>query len=152
MSDRDTSALQMLGHAVRIGRQRAALSQRSLAAISEVSQSGISRLERGRVWGMGAIYLARIIWTLRDALPLGGCPHGHQCEYDIGWQQAIANAMSDDQEGARYRAIMGLTVYDLVRQAEASEAVGLEPTPVDDEDEDAWQDEPIAGPRPEAIW
>jgi hypothetical protein len=150
MSDRDSSALQMLGHAVRIGRQRAALSQRSLATISDVSQSGISRLERGRVWGMGAIYLARIVWALRDALPLGGCPHGHQCDYDIGWRQAIANAMSDDQESARHRAIMGLTVYDLLRQTEAPEAVGREPEPADDED--AWQEESSTGRRPEVIW
>ncbi len=61
-------ALEMVGQAVRLARQRASMSQRVLAARSGVSQTTISRLERGVVPGMGLEQFARIAMVLANDL------------------------------------------------------------------------------------
>jgi len=61
-------ALEMVGQAVRLARQRASMSQRVLAARAGVSQTTISRLERGVVPGMGLEQFARIAMVLADDL------------------------------------------------------------------------------------
>lgn len=93
MTRADRQALQVLGAAVRIGRKRMSLSQDALAANAEVSQTAVSRLERGMVWGMAVVRFARVAWVLGPRMPLGGCPHGHRCAYDTEWQYARQRAL-----------------------------------------------------------
>ncbi len=88
MTRADRQALQMLGAAVRIGRERMGLSQDALAGNAELSQAAVSRLERGMVWGMAVVRFARVAWVLGERMPLGGCPHAHRCAYDTEWQYA----------------------------------------------------------------
>jgi DNA-binding XRE family transcriptional regulator len=93
MTRADRQALEMLGAAVRIGRKRMGLSQDALAASAEVSQTAVSRLERGMVWGMAVVRFARVASVLGPRMPLGGCPHTHRCAYDTEWQYARQRAL-----------------------------------------------------------
>ena len=53
--------LDLLGRALYEGRRRVGLSQRGLAARCGVDQSTISRLENGKLSGIGLYRLARVI-------------------------------------------------------------------------------------------
>lgn len=88
MTRADRQALQMLGAAVRIGRERMGLSQDALAGNADLSQTAVSRLERGMVRGMAVVRFARVAWVLGQRMPLGGCPHDHRCAYDTEWRFA----------------------------------------------------------------
>ena len=90
MSDHDRRALVMLGAAVRIARHRMGLTQRQLAERTGVSQTAISRMERGKVWGMAIVMFARVAWALEERTPLGGCPHFHLCDFGARWRQLMA--------------------------------------------------------------
>jgi DNA-binding XRE family transcriptional regulator len=90
MSDQDRRALLMLGAAVRIARHRMGLSQRQLASRTGVSQTAISRMECGKVWGMAIVMFARVAWALEERTPLGGCPHHHLCSLGGRWRQLMA--------------------------------------------------------------
>ena len=57
------------------------MSQRGLAARAGVSQSAISRLERGVAIGMTAIRLVSVCMALGPNYPFGCCPHEHACAY-----------------------------------------------------------------------
>ncbi|MCY7417331.1 MAG: helix-turn-helix domain-containing protein [Chloroflexi bacterium] len=61
-------ALEMVGQAVRLARQRASMSQRGLAARAGVGQTTVSRLERGVVPGMGLEMFARVAMVLASDL------------------------------------------------------------------------------------
>jgi DNA-binding XRE family transcriptional regulator len=90
MSDHDRRALVMLGAAVRIARHRMGLTQRQLAERTGVSQTAISRMECGKVWGMAIVMFARVAWALEERWPLGGCPHFHLCDHGARWRQLMA--------------------------------------------------------------
>lgn len=113
----DQRALAIVGQAVRIARHRSALSQRGLAARSGVSQSAISRMERGSVRGMGLVYLARVVEALGDSISLVGCPHGHDCEYARVWASARRQVAFDLAEAAG-SSLEGPTLFELLRRAE----------------------------------
>jgi transcriptional regulator with XRE-family HTH domain len=116
----DRHAIAIVGRAVRIGRERAALSQRALAVRSEVSQTAISRLERGKVRGMGLVYFARVVRAQGDTMPLVGCPHGHDCDYARLWKFALQQVAVDVREDAPALSDEGVTLYELTRRAERS--------------------------------
>ena len=65
------------------GRRRAGLSQRRLAELASVSQSAVSRLERGLTPGMSVERLIRIAAAIGLGFPFGFCPHDHLCPYPI---------------------------------------------------------------------
>lgn len=67
------------GRNVRRSRQIAGLSQQRLADLSGVSQSVISRLERGRAPMLGLQRLLMIQEVLGNAMAFGECPHDHSC-------------------------------------------------------------------------
>ncbi len=71
----------LIGARFRHGRQQAGLTQRRVAAKSGVSQSLVSRFERGLTIGMGAMRLVRIGMALGPGFPFGCCPHPHKCAY-----------------------------------------------------------------------
>ena len=121
VSEVDRQALAVIGQAVRIARERAALSQRRLAARAHVSQSAISRMERGAVRGIGLVYFARVVDALGDAMPLVGCPHGHACDHDRQWRYA-RNQVSPDREPRR--GVEGATLYELIREIEREVQAG----------------------------
>jgi transcriptional regulator with XRE-family HTH domain len=67
------------GRNLRRARQIAGLSQQRLADLSGVSQSVISRLERGKAPMHALERLLMIQEVLGSAFPLGECPHDHAC-------------------------------------------------------------------------
>jgi DNA-binding XRE family transcriptional regulator len=71
----------LFGARIRRGRLNAGMSQRQLAAKAGVSQSGISRLERGLGIGMTAMRLVAIGMALGPDFPFGCCSHEHRCAW-----------------------------------------------------------------------
>lgn len=108
MSVTDRRALVILGAGIRIGRRRMGLTQRELAERSGVSQTAISRLERGMVWGMAVVRLARVAWALEERTPFGGCPHPHQCDYGARWEQVMADHVGSVDSLRRQEALRAL--------------------------------------------
>src|SRR5205814_8445804 len=70
-----------VGARFRNGRLQLGISQRRLAEFSMVSQSVISRFERGLVTGITAERLLRMANALGRSFPFGFCPHGHECRW-----------------------------------------------------------------------
>ena len=68
-----------LGRMMRRARRLAGLSQDRVEAISGVSQSAISRFERGLAPGMTIERLLRIASAVGVSFPFGFCPHPHRC-------------------------------------------------------------------------
>jgi transcriptional regulator with XRE-family HTH domain len=91
-----------VGMRFRHGRRQAGISQRRLADRSGVSQSEISRLERGMTPGMSAYRVFAIALALGDQFPFGVCPHPHRCAYrnpspnDRGTRRGIIDLTRDD--------------------------------------------------------
>ena len=75
----------LFGRYVRRARYFARLSQDDLAWEAQVSQSMVSRLERGDAPAMGIDRLIRVGAGLGNNLPLGFCPHTHLCP----WQPIV---------------------------------------------------------------
>ena len=73
----------IVGARFRNCRIKAGLSQRRLAELAGVSQSTISRLERGLVLGMRFEAAMRIAAAIGPSFPFGNCPH-HQV-HNCGW-------------------------------------------------------------------
>ena len=75
----------LFGSRLRHGRGQAGISQRQLAERAQVSQSTISRLERGLAIGLTFIRLVAICRALDPAFPFGCCPHAapHPCRWPI---------------------------------------------------------------------
>ena len=71
----------LVGRRFRNGRLQAGISQRRLAARAGVSQSLISRLERGLATGTSAERLIRIATAIGPSFPFGHCPHDHRCAH-----------------------------------------------------------------------
>lgn len=72
-----------VGIRFRRGRQQAGLTQRRVADRSGISQSEISRLERGKTPGMSAYRVFAIALALGPRFPFGTCPHEHRCAYTL---------------------------------------------------------------------
>ena len=70
-----------VGERFRLGRRQAGPSQRRVADRSGISQSEISRLERGKTPGMSAYRVFAIALALGNRFPFGTCPHQHRCVY-----------------------------------------------------------------------
>ena len=79
--DTPTPEMVLIGARFRHGRRQAGISQRKLAQKSGVSQSLISRFERGRTPGMSTILVIRIGMALGPGFPFGCCPHQHKCAW-----------------------------------------------------------------------
>jgi DNA-binding XRE family transcriptional regulator len=73
--------MELIGSRFRRGRQQAGLSQRRVAERAGVSQSEISRIERGRAGGVSTRRFIAVAIALGPNFPLGCCPHNHGCAY-----------------------------------------------------------------------
>lgn len=72
----------VMGARFRNGRLMSGQSQREVAARSGVSQTGVSRLERGLATGMSAERIIRIAAAIGPGFPFGFCPHHRRgCAY-----------------------------------------------------------------------
>jgi len=78
-----------VGKRFRRGRLQAGLSQRTVAFRAGVSQSEVSRMERGMRPGMAVFRLAAIALALGPRFPFGTCPHDHRCAYSTGPEQPL---------------------------------------------------------------
>ena len=72
---------ELVGARFRRGRERARLTQRHLADRAGVSQSVISRFERGLLSHMSAERIVRLAMALGPTFPFGACPHDHACDW-----------------------------------------------------------------------
>ena len=101
-----------VGQRFRFGRQQAGLSQRSVADRSGISQSEISRLERGKTPGMSAYRVFAIALSLGDGFPFGTCPHPHRCAYRLQTQldpiDRVPMRLADSEPDPTDRAPMQL--------------------------------------------
>ncbi len=71
-----------IGRYFSLARRRAGISQQRLGTMAGVSQSMISRFERGLAPAMGVRHLVALSKVLGQLFPFGVCPHEHVC----GWQ------------------------------------------------------------------
>ena len=76
-----TAAMSEMGARIRIGRLNAGLSQRAVAERAGVSQSEVSRLERGQGGNISTYRFVNICFAIGPAFPVGNCPHNHACTY-----------------------------------------------------------------------
>src|SRR5262245_9957273 len=72
-----------LGRSFRRCRLLAGLSQDQVEAESGISQSVISRFERGLAPGMTTERLIRIASVVGNWFPFGFCPHSHRCAWPV---------------------------------------------------------------------
>ncbi|MEX1344069.1 MAG: helix-turn-helix transcriptional regulator [Candidatus Limnocylindrales bacterium] len=80
--EHDQGLLRRFGIEFRRCRLYAGLSQVELARQSGVSQSTISRIERGKASSAALLKLVRISDAMRSGFPLGYCPHPHFCPWN----------------------------------------------------------------------
>ena len=73
--------LVLFGARMRLGRTQLGVSQRRLADLAGVSQSLISRLERGVATGIGLVHLVAVGMALGSDFPFGFCPHDDGCKW-----------------------------------------------------------------------
>ena len=78
----DWRLLRRFGVEFRRCRISSGLSQVALAERSGVSQSTISRIERGKASSAALIKLVKISWVLDTWFPFGFCPHPHYCSWN----------------------------------------------------------------------
>ena len=76
-----TPAMQEMGARIRSGRLAAGLSQRAIAELAGVSQSEVSRLERGQGGNISTYRFVAICFAIGSAFPFGNCPHNHNCPH-----------------------------------------------------------------------
>ena len=79
--ENETPGSVLIGARFRRGRHLAGLSQRQIAERSGVSQTLISRFERGRCPGLAAWRLMAIAMAIGPEFPMGCCPHSHGCRW-----------------------------------------------------------------------
>src|SRR5687767_3589188 len=72
---------EMIGARFRNGREMVGYSQRAVAAAAGISQSVVSRFERGLVRRMSAERIVRLALALGPRFPFGSCPHDHGCAW-----------------------------------------------------------------------
>lgn len=83
------------GAAIRAARRAASLSQEQLASRSGLPQSSISRLEHGQTPYVSLTRIGRLSLGLDGRIPIGPCPHGHDCPW--------SGPMVDPDAVRRYR-------------------------------------------------
>ncbi len=76
-----TPAMQEMGARIRAGRHAAGISQRAVADRAGVSQSEVSRLERGRGGNISTYRFVAICFAIGQSFPFGNCPHNHNCPH-----------------------------------------------------------------------
>jgi len=69
------------GRSLKRARLMAGMSQQQLAARALISQSVISRFERGLAPGMSTARLTILAEAVGWRFPLGFCPHDHDCQW-----------------------------------------------------------------------
>src|SRR4051795_8031507 len=79
--DPKTVGVSLLGRYIRRSRVLAGMTQRQLAAAAGVSQSMISRVERGLEPAVPTARLIRLVQPLARFFPFGMCPHDHNCTW-----------------------------------------------------------------------
>lgn len=72
---------ELVGARFRHGRLLAGVSQRRIAEVAGISQSVVSRFERGLVSHTSAERIVRLAMALGPAFPFGCCPHTHACDW-----------------------------------------------------------------------
>ncbi len=70
------------GERVRRARTHVGFTQQRVADRAGVSQSAVSRLERGLATGMSLERLLRILDAIGPTFPMGTCPHDHTCAWN----------------------------------------------------------------------
>ena len=85
-------AMVLLGARFRNGRIMVGASQREVADNAGVSQTAVSRLERGLATGMSAERLIRIADAIGPSFPFGCCPHHRNCAWPSDPRQKSARA------------------------------------------------------------
>lgn len=80
--ERDRALLRRFGVELRRCRLYAGLSQVTLAQLSGVSQSTISRIERGKASSAALIKLVRLSDAMPGGFPFAYCPHPHLCPWN----------------------------------------------------------------------
>ncbi len=93
------------GRHLRRARHITGLSQVRLAEAAHVSQTMISRVERGLAPGMGVAALIRVGRVLGRAMPLGLCPHQHDCP----WQALVHPVFDKSREERWIELVLGLS-------------------------------------------
>ena len=73
--------MELVGARFRHGRQLAGMSQRRVADEARISQSVVSRFERGLVSHTSAERIVRLAEALGPGFPFGFCPHNHGCAW-----------------------------------------------------------------------
>jgi hypothetical protein len=73
--------MELVGARFRHGRHQAGLSQRRVADEARISQSVVSRFERGLVSHTSAERTVRLAEALGPGFPFGFCPHNHRCAW-----------------------------------------------------------------------
>jgi len=81
LSEAATSSLVLIGRYLRRSRRYAQLTQVQLARAAGVSQSTVSRVERGTGARIRLAAFVAICAALGRAFPLGACPHDHPCAW-----------------------------------------------------------------------
>jgi len=72
---------ELIGARFRNGRRQAGLTQRQVAERAGISQSIVSRFERGLVRRSSAEKIVRLGLALGTRFPFGCCPHDHKCPW-----------------------------------------------------------------------
>ena len=95
--ENETPGSVLVGARFRHGRHQAGLSQRRVAELSGVSQSLISRFERGRAPGLSSKRIIAIAMAIGPRFPFGCCPHDHACAwpYNPSAQNARRRLLDD---------------------------------------------------------
>lgn len=73
--------MELVGARFRHGRYQAGMSQRRVADAARISQSVVSRFERGLVSHTSAERIVRLAEALGPGFPFGFCPHDHGCAW-----------------------------------------------------------------------
>lgn len=121
--ERDRQLLRRFGTEFRRCRIYAGLSQVVLAERSGVSQSTISRLERGLASSAAMFKLVRISDSMGDGFPFAFCPHPHYC----AWNRL-------DEDGVHSRSRAPIVSEDYIRTLRTGERPGHHPEPGDEDD------------------
>jgi transcriptional regulator with XRE-family HTH domain len=117
MGDPETAGRSLLGRYIRRSRRLAGLTQQQLADKAGVSQSMVSRAERGLAPAMATVRLVRMVQPLARFFPFGVCPHDHNCS----WQPVKPpdEPVGDDVSGiARY--FLGSEIEAALQRADAA--------------------------------
>jgi hypothetical protein len=77
----ESAGVALLGRYLRRSRLLADLTQKQLASRAGVSQSMVSRAERGQSGAMAVVRLVRMLQPLARMFPFGVCPHDHNCQW-----------------------------------------------------------------------